>query len=195
VRRRHRLAFACALLATLALGLAPTASAHARHHHHPPQPKNIVQTAQAAGQFHTLLALLDKTGLTATLEGPGPFTVFAPTDAAFAKLPQATLDALAANPALLKQVLLYHVVSGTLSVADLLKAHREQTVEGDSVWITTHCGPRWWPGRWSRWWKHRHPGRCSAVHVNGATIVAPDVLASNGVIQAVDTVLMPPAKR
>jgi uncharacterized surface protein with fasciclin (FAS1) repeats len=71
VRRRHRLALACALLATLALGLAPTAGAQARHHH-PGQPRDIVQTAQAAGQFNTLLALLDRTGLTATLEAPGP---------------------------------------------------------------------------------------------------------------------------
>src|SRR5665647_615285 len=78
---------------------------------------NIVQTAVAAGQFTTLASLLDKAGLAGTLAGSGPFTVFAPTDAAFAKVPKATLDALAADPGKLKSVLLYHVVSGRVTAA------------------------------------------------------------------------------
>ena len=155
-----------------------------------PAPKNIVDTAIAAGQFTTLVSLLHATGLDTTLAGAGPFTVFAPTDAAFAKLPQSTLDALAADPALLKQVLLYHVVSGTLLAADLARQHRVPTLEGDTVRIGHGCGPRWW--FIGRWWNRWHPGACAAIRVNGAKVVTPDVVASNGVIQVIDTVLMPP---
>ena len=83
--------------------------------------QNIVETAVAAGQFKTLAALVTKAGLADTLATGGPFTVFAPTDAAFAKVPQATLDALAQNPDLLKSVLLYHVVPGKVTAADVVK--------------------------------------------------------------------------
>jgi uncharacterized surface protein with fasciclin (FAS1) repeats len=171
--RPHRLLLAIALLGALVLGAAPVAAAHSRHHHHHPRPRNIVQTARAAGDFTTLLSLLHATGLTATLAGPGPFTVFAPTDAAFAKLPQATLDALAADPATLKKILLYHVVSGNVSSSQAAAAGSATTVEGENVTFTATAG--------------------GGLEVNGSTIVTPDIAASNGTIHAIDTVLTPPS--
>ena len=143
---------------------------------HPAPTKNIVETAVAGGEFTTLVKLLQATGLDAVLAGAGPFTVFAPTDEAFAKLPKATLDALAADPALLKKVLLYHVVSGRILAWDAVKAGSATTLEGDTVTIgkgAHHC---------------RHP----KLRVNDARIVAPDVLATNGVIHVIDSVLIPP---
>ena len=155
----------------------------------PPLP-NIVETAVAAGQFTTLVHLLQVTGLDAALAGPGPFTVFAPTDAAFAKVPKATLDALAADPTLLKKVLLYHVVSGRISAADAARARIATTLEGDKVFFHSRCGgPFWWFVRRA----HQLPAWCNVLRVNNATIVTPDIATSNGVIHAIDTVLMPPA--
>ena len=154
----------------------------------PPLP-NIVQTAVAAGQFTTLVKLLQATGLDTALAGAGPFTVFAPTDAAFAKLPQSTLDALAADPALLKKVLLYHVVSGQISAAQAAQARTATTLEGDNVYFRQRCGPPWWLARFF----HHLPVTCGPLHVNGATVVLPDIATSNGVIHAIDTVLMPPS--
>jgi transforming growth factor-beta-induced protein len=151
---------------------------------------DIVATAVAAGQFTTLVKLLQATGLDAALQGPGPFTVFAPTDAAFAKVPRATLDALAADPVLLKQVLSYHVVSGRISAAEAAKARMATTLEGAPVYFRSRCdGPFWW---WARRW-HRQPAWCDVLRVNNATIVQPDIATSNGVIHAIDTVLLPPA--
>ena len=144
---------------------------------HPAPTLSIVETAVAAGNFTTLVKLLQATGLDAALAGAGPFTVFAPTDAAFAKLPKATLDALAADPELLKQVLLYHVVSGKILAADAAKAGSATTLEGDSV--VFHKG-------WHHHWRH-------GLRVNNANIIAADVLATNGVIHVIDKVLVPPA--
>ena len=144
---------------------------------HPAPTMNIVETAVAAGNFTTLVKLLQATGLDAALAGAGPFTVFAPTDAAFAKLPKATLDALAADPALLERVLLYHVVSGKVLAADAAKAGSAETLEGDSVVFRKS---------WHHGWRH-------GLRVNDARIIAADVLATNGVIHVIDTVLIPPA--
>jgi uncharacterized surface protein with fasciclin (FAS1) repeats len=131
---------------------------------------NIVNTAVAAGQFTTLASLLGKAGLVETLQGAGPFTVFAPTDAAFAKVPQATLDALAADPAKLKSVLLYHVVAGKALAADVVKLTSAKTLEGRSVAIKVVDG---------------------SVFLDGAKVTTPDVTTSNGVIHVIDSVLLP----
>jgi uncharacterized surface protein with fasciclin (FAS1) repeats len=157
------------------------------------QPKSITQTAVASGQFTTLVKLLQATGLDKVLDAPGSYTVFAPTDAAFAKVPASTLSALAADPAMLKQVLLYHVLSGAQSTDQLAGEHSATTLEGQSVQLSRWCAPSLW---WA-WSFFRLPGnapapRCGALHVNDATVVAPDIQASNGVIDAIDTVLIPP---
>ena len=130
--------------------------------------QDVVDTAVKAGNFTTLVAAVKAAGLVDTLKGPGPFTVFAPTDAAFAKVPKATLDALLADKAALTKVLTYHVVPGKVMAADV-KAGKVKTVEGQDLTITTKGG----------------------VMVNNAKVVATDVVASNGVIHAIDTVLMP----
>jgi uncharacterized surface protein with fasciclin (FAS1) repeats len=134
---------------------------------------NIVDTARGAGSFTTLLAALEAAGLSDTLRGPGPFTVFAPTDAAFAKLPQATLDALLADPkGQLTQILLYHVVPGRVLSSSLSNGQAATTVQGGSVTFTVNSG---------------------GVKVNSANVVTPDVQASNGVIHVIDEVLLPPS--
>jgi uncharacterized surface protein with fasciclin (FAS1) repeats len=132
--------------------------------------KNLVQTAVAAGQFKTLASLLQRAGLAGTLEGSGPFTVFAPTDAAFAKVPKATLASLAKNTAKLRAVLLYHVVKGKVTAAQAMKLHSATTLEGKPVSIRVSRGK---------------------VIVGGATVVKANVLASNGVIHAINRVLIP----
>jgi len=132
--------------------------------------KNIVQTAIAAGSFKTLVALVTKAGLAGTLSGKGPFTVFAPTDAAFAKVPKATLTALGKNKAKLKAVLLYHVVSGKVTAAKVVKLKSAKTLEGSSVSISVKGGK---------------------VYIQGARVITPDVTASNGVIHVINKVLIP----
>jgi len=132
------------------------------------QAKDIVDTAVAAGNFETLAAALKAADLVPTLKGKGPFTVFAPTDEAFAKIPKAELDALLKDKAKLTALLTYHVVSGRLMSTDL-KAGDLKTVQGSNVMITTAGG----------------------AMVNDAKVVAADVAADNGVIHAIDTVLMP----
>jgi uncharacterized surface protein with fasciclin (FAS1) repeats len=130
---------------------------------------NIVDTAKAAGSFNTLLSALNATDLTGVLEGEGPFTVFAPTDEAFAKIPKADLDALLADKEKLTAVLTYHVVPGKVTAADVAKLDSATTVQGGSITIDSSDG----------------------VKVNGATVVKADVMASNGVIHVIDTVIMP----
>ena len=130
--------------------------------------QDIVDTAVKAGNFTTLVTAVKAAGLVDTLKGPGPFTVFAPTDAAFAKVPKATLDALLADKAALAKVLTYHVVPGKVMAADV-KAGMVKTVQGQELTLKTDGG----------------------VMVNNAKVVAADVAASNGVIHAIDTVLMP----
>ena len=152
-------------VAAAAVGGAGTASAETRASN-----VDIVQTAVAAGQFTTLASLLQKAGLVDTLATGGPFTVFAPTDAAFAKVPKATLDALAADPAKLKAVLLYHVVPGRVTAADVVKLTSAKTAEGRSLAIKVVNG---------------------SVFVDGAQVTTPDVGATNGVIHVIDSVLIP----
>jgi uncharacterized surface protein with fasciclin (FAS1) repeats len=133
---------------------------------------NIVQTAVKAGSFTTLVKLVKQAGLVGTLSGKGPFTVFAPTDAAFAKVPKATLAALAKDKAKLKAVLLYHVVKGKVTAAKVVKLDSATTLEGADVSIAVKGGK---------------------VYVGGARVVTPDVKASNGVIHVIDKVLLPPS--
>jgi uncharacterized surface protein with fasciclin (FAS1) repeats len=132
--------------------------------------QNIVKTAVAAGQFTTLASLLQKAGLAGTLQGKGPFTVFAPTDAAFAKVPKATLNALAKDRAKLRAVLLYHVVKGRVTASKVVKLRSAKTLNGQSVAIRVNAGN---------------------VKVAGARVTTPDVMASNGVIHVIDRVLIP----
>jgi uncharacterized surface protein with fasciclin (FAS1) repeats len=159
---------AFALFALAAVMVAAGAStATARTH----ADANIVQTAVAAGQFKTLTKLLTRAGLVSALEQPGPYTVFAPTDAAFKKVPKATLNALLHNRAKLRAVLLYHVVSGKVTAADVVKLNSAKTLNGKSVRIRV-AGMN--------------------VFVNSAKVTKPDVAASNGVIHVINRVLIPP---
>ena len=134
---------------------------------------DLVATATAAGNFTTLVSLVKQAGLAETLSATGPYTVFAPTDAAFKKVPKKTLKALLANKAKLKAVLLYHVVSGKVTAADVVKLHSAKTLNGKKVRI--------------------HVAN-STVFVNNAKVVKADVMATNGVIHVVNRVLIPPAK-
>lgn len=133
---------------------------------------DIVGTAVGAGQFTTLAKALQAADLVTTLKGAGPFTVFAPTDAAFAKLPAETLNSLLANPAELRKVLTYHVVAGRVTAADVVKLSQATTVNGAQVQIAVRDGK---------------------VVLNGtSTVATADVMASNGVIHVIDTVILPP---
>jgi|tagenome__1003787_1003787.scaffolds.fasta_scaffold19332603_1 uncharacterized surface protein with fasciclin (FAS1) repeats len=135
--------------------------------------KNIVQTAVAAGQFKTLVALVKQAGLAGALSGKGQLTVFAPTDAAFAKVPKATLAALGKNKAQLKAVLLYHVVKGKVTAAQAEMLTSATTLQGAALPIRATGGK---------------------VFVGGAQVVKADVMASNGVIHVINKVLLPPKK-
>ncbi|MFN0039173.1 MAG: fasciclin domain-containing protein [Burkholderiales bacterium] len=130
--------------------------------------KDIVDTAVAAGSFKTLVTAVQAAGLVDTLKGEGPFTVFAPTDEAFAKIPKDQLNALLADKAMLTKVLTYHVVAGKVMAADV-KAGMVPTVAGQSIEVKTNYG----------------------VMINDAKVVKTDIVASNGVIHVIDTVLMP----
>jgi uncharacterized surface protein with fasciclin (FAS1) repeats len=130
---------------------------------------NIVDTAVNAGSFSTLVTAIKAADLTGTLQGTGPFTVFAPTDEAFDKLPEGTVDALLKDIPKLKKVLKYHVISGKVMAADVMKRKSAKTVEGSDVKIDASNG----------------------VKVNDATVTSPDVSADNGVIHIIDTVLIP----
>lgn len=132
------------------------------------QAKDIVDTAVGAGSFKTLATALTAAGLVDTLKGKGPFTVFAPTDAAFAKVPKADLDALLKDKAKLTAVLTYHVVPGKVMAADV-KAGKVKTVQGSELTVTTMGG----------------------VMVDGAKVSATDIVADNGVIHVIDSVIMP----
>ena len=130
--------------------------------------KDIVDTAVSAGQFKTLAAALQAAGLIETLKGKGPYTVFAPTDAAFAKVPPAQLQALLADKAMLTAVLTYHVVPGVVMSKDV-KPGMVKTVQGSALNVTTMGG----------------------VKVNDANVIAVDIVADNGVIHVIDTVVLP----
>ena len=134
------------------------------------QPRlDIVETAVAAGSFNTLATALRAAGLVETLKGKGPFTVFAPTDAAFARIPPDTLQAILADKARLTAILTYHVVPGAVTAAEVVKLTSATTVQGGAVTIDAANG----------------------VRVNDATVLTADVMASNGVIHVIDRVLLP----
>jgi uncharacterized surface protein with fasciclin (FAS1) repeats len=130
---------------------------------------DIVDTAVSAGSFKTLVAAVQAAGLVDTLKGAGPFTVFAPTDEAFSKLPAGTVDSLLKDIPQLKKILTYHVVSGKVLSSDVVKLDKATTVQGSDVKIDASSG----------------------VKVNDATVVTPDVEADNGVIHVIDSVLLP----
>ena len=140
-----------------------------------PAPKDIVDTAVADGRFTTLVAAVQAAGLVETLKGEGPFTVFAPTDEAFAKLPAGTVEDLLKpeNLETLKNILLYHVVAGKVMAADVTKLESAETVLGESVKIKVDMGN---------------------VYINEAQVVLTDIETSNGVIHVIDSVILPPAK-
>ena len=137
---------------------------------------DIVETAIAAGSFKTLAKALQAADLVDTLKGPGPFTVFAPTDEAFAKLPAGTLNDLlkAENKQKLQRILTYHVVPGRVSSADVVKLRTARAVSGDTIDIAASGG---------------------TVRVENASVVKTDVQASNGVIHVIDTVIIPDSKK
>ncbi|MCC7433952.1 MAG: fasciclin domain-containing protein [Methanoregulaceae archaeon] len=134
--------------------------------------KDIVDTAVGAGQFKTLTALVGEAGLVETLKGKGPFTVFAPTDKAFAKLPKSLVDTLMKDKKLLTSVLTYHVIAGNVMSTDLKNGLKAKTVQGENLMVTI---------------------KGKTVKFNKSGLVAADVKATNGVIHVIDTVLLPPS--
>ncbi len=150
-----------ALAATTALATPVFADGHA---------KDIVDTAVDAGSFTTLVAAVEAAGLVDTLKGEGPFTVFAPTDEAFAALPEGTVEGLLADPEALAKVLTYHVVAGKVMSTDLSNEMMAPTVNGADITIMTEGG----------------------VMVNDANVVTADIEATNGVIHVIDAVILPP---
>jgi uncharacterized surface protein with fasciclin (FAS1) repeats len=151
----------------LAMALATSNSAALRA-----ESKDVVETAVAAGSFKTLAKALQAADLVGTLKGAGPFTVFAPTDEAFAKLPAGTLESLLKpeNKEKLQRILTYHVVPGRVMASDVVKLSQAKAVSGDTLAIATTGG---------------------TVTVSGARVTATDVAASNGVIHVIDTVMLP----
>jgi len=155
--------------AVASLGLV--AAAYAGHHDSKPE-ADIVDVAVSAGQFDTLAAALKAAGLVATLKGDGPFTVFAPTDEAFAKLPKGTVENLLKpeNRDKLIAILTYHVVPGKVYAADVVKLESAETVNGARVGIKVANG---------------------SVNIDNANVIKTDIAASNGVIHVIDTVILP----
>ncbi len=131
---------------------------------------DIVATAASAGSFNTLVAAVEAAGLVETLQSDGPFTVFAPTDEAFAKLPEGTVEQLLANPEKLREVLLYHVVPGKVMAADVVSLASATTAQGSDIEILIADG---------------------GVRVDNANVTATDIETSNGVIHVIDTVIIP----
>lgn len=131
--------------------------------------KNLVETAMGAGSFNTLVTAVKAAGLVGTLTSPGPFTVFAPTDEAFGKLPKGTIEALLKDIPKLKSILTYHVVAGRVMAADVVKLRSAKTVQGAALSIDASKG----------------------VKIGGANVLTTDIETSNGVIHVIDTVLIP----
>jgi uncharacterized surface protein with fasciclin (FAS1) repeats len=165
------------VLALVALAVSVVAGAAVAGSRSGPEPrdqgKNVVETAIAAGSFKTLVSLVKQAGLADTLASGGRFTVFAPTDAAFAKVPKKTLAALGANPAKLRAVLLYHVVRGELPAQRVVKRSSIKTLNGASLKVKA---------------------RGMTVKINNARVLKANVDASNGVIHVINRVLIPPAR-
>lgn len=157
----HRLRTLAVLPFAVLVAALPAAAGEAR--------KDIVDTAVAAGNFKTLATALQAAGLVETLKGKGPFTVFAPTDAAFAKLPPGALDSLLKDKAKLTAVLTYHVVPGKVMAGQVVDLKEAKTVQGQSLTVSTTGG----------------------VKVDGANVTTTDIEASNGVIHVIDAVVMP----
>jgi uncharacterized surface protein with fasciclin (FAS1) repeats len=155
--------FIPALLVVLAAG--PVLADHCGSGHR----KDIVDTAVAAGSFNTLVTAVKAAGLVAVLKGDGPFTVFAPTDEAFAKLPEGTVEALLQDKEALAKVLTYHVVPGKVLASDVVNLESAKTVQGQSITIDSSSG----------------------VKVDDANVVKTDIIASNGVIHVIDSVILP----
>ena len=169
--RPIRTILAVSAASAVALAAAGPASAvQADHSARATADKNIVETAVATGKFKTLASLLQQAGLAGTLQGKGPYTVFAPTDAAFAKVPKATLDALGKDKAKLRAVLLYHVAEGKLTAAKVVKRSSVKTLNGQRVSVRVRNGK---------------------AYVGGARVTTADVRASNGVIHVINRVLLP----
>ena len=166
--------FAALSIAGLMLS-ASTLSAQVADHSAMKSDKTIVDVAVANGSFTTLVAALKAADLVGALSGKGPFTVFAPTDAAFAKLPAGTVEALLKDKQKLAAILTYHVIPGKVMAADVIKGNgaKPKTLNGAALDITVNGGK---------------------VYVNGAQVTAADVTGSNGVIHVIDTVVLPPAK-
>lgn len=162
--RTIRIALVVAALAAIAATGSASAAPRAA------QEADIVQTAVGAGNFKTLTKLLKRAHLVHALKQPGPYTVFAPTDAAFAKVPERKLNALLRNRSKLRSVLLYHVAAGELPAADVVQRSSVKTLNGKRVRIRV---------------------RNSNVFLNKARVVAPDVMASNGIIHVINRVLIP----
>lgn len=170
------LSIATALLCTIAIGHPVQAECHDKASKKISQKiekKDIVDTAQSAGSFNTLVTALKEAKLVDTLKSGGPFTVFAPTDEAFAKIDKDALSALLKDRAKLAKVLTYHVVPGNLEAKDVVKKSSAKTVEGSKVPIVSSK---------------------DGVKVGGAKVIKTDILCSNGVVHVIDTVIMPPAK-
>jgi uncharacterized surface protein with fasciclin (FAS1) repeats len=156
-----------AVLAVLAVSAVPATAASAAA-----PSKDIVETAAGAPQFSTLVSLVKKAGLVGVLSGKTNYTVFAPTNAAFDKVPKKTLNQLASNKAMLRKVLLYHVLPGRVPASKVLKTESAKTAEGSSVTFSV---------------------RGKSAFVNDAKIVKPDIRCSNGIVHAINAVLLPPS--
>jgi uncharacterized surface protein with fasciclin (FAS1) repeats len=171
-----KILFALSVIALMNVGpaLAHCGSCGAgdEHSHDAKATDDIVGVASAAGSFNTLLAAAKAAGLVETLQSEGPFTVFAPTDEAFGKLPEGTIDNLLANPDKLKQILLYHVVPGKVMAKDVVGLSSATTAQGSDVAIVV---------------------KGDVVMINNAKVLKTDVMASNGVIHVIDTVIVPSA--
>ena len=159
--------FAFAAVAAVVLTVAASGTIALRA-----ETRDVVDTAIAAGSFKTLAKALDAAGLVTTLKGAGPFTVFAPTDEAFAKLPAGTLETLLKpeNKEKLRRILTYHVVAGKVMASDVVKLQSARAVSGDTIAVKVEDG---------------------MVHVDNATVTSADVVASNGVIHVIDSVILP----
>ncbi len=165
--------FSVLAIFTLVLTFAINSKLNAGDNDKSTKEKDIVETAVDAGTFTTLATALSEAGLIDALKGEGPFTVFAPNDDAFKKLPKGTLESLLKDKEALKKILLYHVVSGNVTAKDVVKLRKATTLSGQDVKIEVSG---------------------NTVKINKSKVIAADVKAKNGVIHVIDTVLMPPAK-
>jgi uncharacterized surface protein with fasciclin (FAS1) repeats len=158
------------LSAVLALAASPAVAGSCSSSHAKVASADIVGTASSAGNFNTLVAAAKAAGLVETLQSEGPFTVFAPTDEAFSKLPAGTVDSLLADPDALREVLLYHVVPGKVLAADVVELKSAMTAQGSQIDIAVAA---------------------NGVRINDANVVQADIEASNGVIHVIDRVILP----